>query len=138
MRKNWNPASIFFFLKKSSTHKGTFALKDTFPIETIVKKHHTKKKKKENAKFSKISKILPSFSRTPPPKKTRSELASNSRACHQGELATRLKGSKRAQKGPKGPKKGPKGLKRGPKGQNLPKILSILHENWPGKPKFRH
>ena len=45
------------------------------------------------------------------------------------------------EKGPKGPKRGPKGPKRpqkGPKGQNLPKILSILHENWPGNLKFRH
>ena len=46
-----------------------------------------------------------------------------SRACHQGELPTRLKGSKRDQKGPKGPKRGPKGPKgansapkKGPKG----------------------
>ena len=53
-------------------------------------------------------------------------------ACHQ---------AKRVKEGPKRPKraqKGPNRPQKGPKGQNLPKILSILNENWPGQPKFRH
>ena len=46
--------------------------------------------------------------------------------CHQGELTTRLKGSKIDQKGPKGPKKGPKGPKGAKTAQNTAKIARKL------------
>ena len=74
------------------------------------------------------AKIRPNFFFGPSARKSGGSnlIASNSGACHQGELATRLKGSKSQQKGPKRGPKCPQRPKRAQRGKICPKYCQYF------------